>query len=256
MRGDAWSFEETLVAFELYSRTPYAKISKFNEDIIELAGLLGRTPSSVSMKLANISRNDPEELARGVVGLRNGAKLELVVWDRFNENAEETMYMAHMLLESLKRGYGLDVASYLEQVAPMGQKEQAADKRRVGQVFFRNAVLSAYDNRCCISGMVVPELLVARHIKPWKVSSSQERLDPHNGLCLNGLYDMAFVKGYITVNNDFEVVVASGLKNDLALDDYTKKEIVQCEGIKLFSPKKFRPGNVYLEYHRDMVFLG
>ena len=38
--GENWSREETLLAFELYCRTPFSKISQTNQDIIELAELL------------------------------------------------------------------------------------------------------------------------------------------------------------------------------------------------------------------------
>lgn len=40
--GKKWSREETILAFELYCRTPFSKISKTNEDIINLAMLLER----------------------------------------------------------------------------------------------------------------------------------------------------------------------------------------------------------------------
>lgn len=58
--GKKWSREETILAFELYCRTPFSKISKTNEDIINLAMLLGRSPSSVGLKMANLAHYDPE----------------------------------------------------------------------------------------------------------------------------------------------------------------------------------------------------
>ena len=53
--GQKWSREETILAFELYCRTPFSKITKTNKDIIELAKLLGRSPSSVGLKMANLA---------------------------------------------------------------------------------------------------------------------------------------------------------------------------------------------------------
>jgi len=47
-----------------------------NPKIVELARLLKRTPGSVSMKLSNFARLDPVLQARGVVGLRRGARGE------------------------------------------------------------------------------------------------------------------------------------------------------------------------------------
>ena len=38
-------------------------------------------------------------------------------------------------------------------------------KTRVGQYFFRMTVLNSYENRCCVTGLKQPELLVASHIK-------------------------------------------------------------------------------------------
>ena len=76
MRNPAWSYEETLLAFELYCRTPFGKIYQTNKDIIELAELLSinveRSPSAVAMKMCNLARLDPEEQARGIKVLSSG----------------------------------------------------------------------------------------------------------------------------------------------------------------------------------------
>jgi len=45
--GVKWSRDETIVAFDLYTRTSFGRISSTNKDIIELSVLLGRTPGSV-----------------------------------------------------------------------------------------------------------------------------------------------------------------------------------------------------------------
>ena len=49
---------------------------KTNPDVIALAKLLGRTPSSVGMKLGNLARLDPEMAKRGIGGLDHGAGME------------------------------------------------------------------------------------------------------------------------------------------------------------------------------------
>ncbi len=56
---EKWSREETILAFDLYCRTPFSKIGKTNKNIIELAELIGRTPSSVGLKMANLAHFDP-----------------------------------------------------------------------------------------------------------------------------------------------------------------------------------------------------
>lgn len=58
--GVKWSCEETILAFELYCRTPFGKIGQSNLDIIELVNLLGRTPGFVGMKMHNLAHHDPK----------------------------------------------------------------------------------------------------------------------------------------------------------------------------------------------------
>ena len=53
-----WTRDETLKAFALYFILPSGKHDKKNPDIVALANELGRTPSSVVLKLGNIKAND------------------------------------------------------------------------------------------------------------------------------------------------------------------------------------------------------
>jgi len=54
-RNNRWSRDELLLAFNLYCRTPFGKMHSRNPDVIDLSKLIGRTPSSVAMKLEVIS---------------------------------------------------------------------------------------------------------------------------------------------------------------------------------------------------------
>lgn len=69
MANKIWTYDETLLAFELYCRIPFGKINSTHPEIIKLALLLNRTPAAVSMKMCNLARLDPEEIARGIKGL-------------------------------------------------------------------------------------------------------------------------------------------------------------------------------------------
>ncbi|WP_437659812.1 HNH endonuclease [Sorangium sp. So ce1182] len=81
--------------------------------------------------------------------------------------------------------------------------------QRVGQDIFRAGLFDYWDGRCAVTGLAVPELLRASHIKAWAACSSDgERLDVFNGLLLAPQLDAAFDKGFITVADDGEVVVA------------------------------------------------
>src|SRR5204863_6464648 len=83
---------------------------------------------------------------------------------------------------------------------------------RVGQQIFRDGLLEYWQGRCAITGLAVPELLRASHIKAWaECASDAERLDVFNGLLLAPNLDAAFDKGFITVADDGEVVVSAAL---------------------------------------------
>ena len=84
--------------------------------------------------------------------------------------------------------------------------------QRVGQDVFREGLLEFWDGRCAITGLSVPELLRASHIKPWAACElDEERLDVFNGLLLAAHLDAAFDAGLITVADDGAMVVSPAL---------------------------------------------
>lgn len=121
--------------------------------------------------------------------------------------------------------------------------------QRVGQDLFRGGLLDFWDGRCAITGLAVPELLRASHIKPWAdCATDAERLDVFNGLLLAPHLDAAFDRGFITVGDDGVVVVADDL-------DPQAREVL---GLSL--PLKVRSlmegHRAYLPWHREKVFKG
>ena len=84
--------------------------------------------------------------------------------------------------------------------------------QRVGQDVFRRGLFEYWDGRCAITGLAVPELLRASHIKPWaSCNTDAERLDVFNGLLLAAHLDAAFDAGFITIAHDGTVLVATML---------------------------------------------
>ena len=83
-----WSREEHILAFNLYCKILFGQIHTHNPKIIELAKVLGRTPGSVSLKLSNFARHDPELQARNIKGMQHGAKGEIEIWHEFDDNPE------------------------------------------------------------------------------------------------------------------------------------------------------------------------
>src|SRR6266853_5394924 len=174
--GENWSREEHIIAFNLYCQIPFGSIHMRNKKVIELAAVLGRKVGSVSYKLANFARLDPTLRARGIRGMTRGAKGEEAVWDEFANNSEQLVFESARLL-AIHLGQTIEAVSEIDvdDLPPPGIEREAIVRLRVNQSFFRRRVLSAYQFRCCVTGLSVRSLLVASHIVPWAV-------DPANRL--------------------------------------------------------------------------
>ena len=87
--GQKWSEDETILAFYYYCKIPFGKIHSRNPEIMRIAGLLGRTPGSVSFKMGNLGHFAPELQKRQISGLKNASKLDEKVVLEFQGNWEE-----------------------------------------------------------------------------------------------------------------------------------------------------------------------
>lgn len=70
-------------ALYVYCQIPFAKTKANNPEVIKLARLIGRTPSSVARKLGNFGAFDPMLAAKGVSGLTHGSNMDRKIWDHF-----------------------------------------------------------------------------------------------------------------------------------------------------------------------------
>lgn len=252
-----WSRSELLVAASLYCRIPFGQFHSGNPELVRAAGAMGRTASALAMKLSNLASVDPSFRQSGRSGLSGASAADRAIWEEMNADWPAFAVAA----EAAMRDFGLlddggiaeaDVA-HPEPADYTGRERAALRTERKGQELFRDAVLSAYDHRCCISGLAVPPLLNASHIVPWR-DDPANRLNPANGLCLSALHDRAFDKGYITLRDDLTVAVsgrgreAAGPFFEQAIGAYESREIVR--------PGKFEPDRGFLARHREEVFLG
>ena len=251
--GRRWSREELILAFNLYCETSFGRIHTRNPEIVELASVLGRSPGAVSYKLANFARLDPALEARGIRGMRHGAKGEVAIWEAFSADGEALAFESERLLaqrtaRSLDDGVDTSDLDVVE-----GREREAIVQTRVNQNFFRRMVLARYEGACCVTGLRVPELLVASHIVPWAEATS-ERLTPRNGLWLNALHDRAFDRGLITITADLRLVVAPELRE--APSPAAEEWLLRFDGAPLHLPRRIRPDPRFLEYHRGAIFRG
>jgi putative restriction endonuclease len=119
--------------------------------------------------------------------------------------------------------------------------------RRVGQDVFRQGLLDYWDGRCAITGLAVPELLRASHIKPWaECETDAERLSVFNGLLLAPHLDAAFDCGLITVTDGGGIVASSQLVD-------TDRRLLGLD-LPLQVQSLEHGHQPFLRFHREHVF--
>lgn len=259
MTNKNWTREQVLIALNLYCQLPFGKLHKGNRLIIETAKLIGRTPSSLAMKLTNLAGLDPAITESGRRGLSGSSALDKEIWLEFQTNPDAVGYESQLLMDALVRQDvvidALSSATEPDDVFPsfFGENTTAKVQVRVRQSFFRKAILSGYENRCCMTGLADSRLLVASHIVPW-AKDEKNRLNPANGLCLSSLHDKAYDRGLITVTPDFLIKVSPQLKAE-ETNRFAKDYLIGLEGRKIALPRKFLPQRAFLDYHYRELFL-
>ncbi len=260
-----WTRQHFLIALNLYYKLPFGKLDSKNRLIIDVAQKLGRSSNSLAMKLCNFASLDPVQKARGIRGLTGATKQDRKMWAEFRDDlgtlGTESEQMLHDLftddeereVDFLQRDR-VRLESSVSLVVPTGPTERMATvKVRRGQQFFRQSILNAYGIRCCISGIQVPRLLVASHIKPWR-DFPDDRLSPRNGLCLSIMHDAAFDSGLITLDEDYCVLLSNRMKGYFP-QQVLEQNFVPFEGKAIRLPDKVaEPDAGFLTFHRESVF--
>jgi putative restriction endonuclease len=261
----AWTREHLLLALNLYCKLRFGQFHAKNPIIIDLASKMGRTPSSLAMKLCNFASLDPVHRVRNVRALTGASRQDKVMWEEFRAEISILGPESEQLLHDLYTNDQTRELDFLQRdrvrlerppklIVPTGPTEvRSAVRVRRGQQFFRQAILNAYGVRCCISGIDVPRLLVASHIKPWS-EFPEERLNPRNGLCLSSLHDAAFDAGLITLDGACRVVLSKRLKDHFK-EAAVEQNFAPYEGRSIQLPEKLaEPDPNFLEHHRSKVF--
>ena len=117
---------------------------------------------------------------------------------------------------------------------------------RIGQGKFREDLLLYWGGKCAVTGCQMENMLLASHIKPWRVASNQERLDIYNGLLLIPNLDAAFDAGLISFENDGKIMISHLLenkKNSLGIHPNLRIYKLQTQHKK------------YLQFHRKNIFI-
>ena len=242
-----WTKEETIIAFNVYCKIPFKDSNKNHPMIIEYAKIIGRSPSALNMKVGNLGRLDPKLKEKGIVGLSHGSKIERIVWEEFYANPEQFAYESECLIakyanKSIEKSSKININDL-----PNGKERETIVKLRVNQSFFRSAVMTSYNNRCCVSGVGNTQLLEACHIVSW-ADDSHNRTNPENGLCLNSLFHRAYDKHLMAITPDYEIIISENFMEKVE-DSTFEKYLKEINGRKINMPTRFYPQRELLDIH-------
>jgi putative restriction endonuclease len=258
----SWTRDELLVVLNLYQKLAFGQFHSRNPAVISLAATLGRTPSSVAMKLSNFASLDPTLQQKGLEG---ASKLDREVWGAFQSELAENVVASEEALRTLFNA-GADeeievsgqqgILKRRELRTPEVTETVASRVQRRGQAFFRDLVLNNYGEKCAVSAIDLRDLLVASHIVPWS-SNPSERLNVANGICLSRLHDAAFDRGLITFDDDLRLRLSSRLTTAISTQTMLAKNFSDFEGRPLHIPDdSTSPSRILLAIHRETIFQG
>ena len=257
----------------------------------KLAAFFCRTPGSITSKMLNLdgsrlhsARSEPLLFAHlaAHLGLYPMLYKDILMAARALAIDEETLpdflgYLASDLMveelvgqDDLPSSTGLllmdveDEVKRIEQAFRFNgeQTEKLVEQKvRLTQHRFALNVLENCGRACVFCGFEPRSLparnglLRASHIKPWAVSTHQERMDVRNGLVACPIHDAAFDQGYLTVNGGYRIYPARVLQESLARDHVSGLYFREMLYPTLVLPQHAkRPHPDYLAYHHEHVF--
>lgn len=294
-RQEAFLPIEAILCFGLFflldpHRYGGANIHQVPAEAHAIARLLCRTPGSLTSKMLNLEGARPNAgRLEPVVYLRLSADLDLFVhlFSRVIGAARSEGIGTDALPDFLGvEGGAIEVLGQdeiaegdlevlfdeqrdaIRQMMDSFQLDERETNRlveqraRLGQHRFAREVLRNYDHRCGFCGFAprsIPRrrMLVASHIKPWRVSTNRERLDPRNGVAACPVHDSAFDSGLLAINGEYRIHRSDRLEASLAADEgsehYFGEAILRS---RLLVPEHGAPLRKYVDYHKTHVFAG
>jgi putative restriction endonuclease len=134
-----------------------------------------------------------------------------------------------------------------------GQGKPAVYLPRQGQGTFRRLVLSAYENRCAITGERAIPVVEAAHIVDF---SEQQRHAISNGIALRADIHKLFDSGYVSIRPDYKFVVSSSLRDEYKNGRvyYDLEAQLGQQTIRLPAEVQLQPKREHLERHYSEKF--
>ena len=251
----AWTREELILTLSVYFQLPFGRLNRTTREVKELAQLIGRSDNSAALRLVNFAACDPYIIESGRHCMTSGIGVCKPIWDEF-VNDKERLFDEAQRIKATLLNMSIEETLNITEKDLEGKDKTVVIKQRVNQKVFRTMVLSNYEERCAITGINIPELLVAGHIIPWADSTPRQKLDPENGICFSALYDKAFDKGLMTISPDDYTIQLSSALHEYKSQDFFDKHFGCLSGKPITMPIEHKPNRDFLAYHRDCVFVG
>ncbi len=118
---------------------------------------------------------------------------------------------------------------------------------RTAQGQYRKDALKLWDNRCAVTGVAEPKVLIASHIKPWRESSAKERVDAKNSLILSPTYDKLFDLGFISFKADTGKIL---LSRNISAANWDKLKVDDSQHLCMIPDGT----DAFLSYHTRHIF--
>lgn len=243
------------LAFYLCPPLPRKNWDDSDTEIQLLAEGIGRSGPAVCFKIANLKACDPN---RSGSGFAHAAKMDAQVMSEYLAEPDAAMTKAMWGLGEVGVQISYDGrikapdSPHSTRPQQIGLERIAQVRTRINQDYFRSVLLSNYSGTCCLTGINIPALLMASHIKPWATATPSERLMSSNGLLLNALHDRAFDRGLITLDDRYRIVVSSRVPHTPTNDQW----LYAFDGRKIALPgsdESTWPRLDFIHYHNDYV---
>lgn len=183
----------------------------------------------------------PEPLMQALAGLIGPHLRDLMTHSVTAEALGET---GRGLLEWERH---LEIELAADASVPATAREQIIMARR-GQGRFKENV-RLIESSCRVTRVDRLEHLRASHIRPWRNSNNEQRLDGENGLLLTPTIDHLFDRGFISFEDDGRLLVSPA----------AHRPSIEKMGIPLDRPLlvgAFSEGQrKHLDFHRESIFL-
>lgn len=128
-------------------------------------------------------------------------------------------------------------------------ESEAKVKLRKGQAWLREQAMIYWNGRCAVTGVDIPEILEACHIKPWSDPSStaRERLSVENVIILSIHLHRLFDAGLISFADDGKLLFSEKLSDKNITTLFGDNEV--------YLTRQLTPAQIdFFSYHRANIF--